>query len=95
VLTEAWEDKLAPRIHDLLDSRNVKWTSTDVVRIGNVGGPFAPVILWIGVLPQSLSGNDGIVVVHRCKGLLEEHGITDARPVFYTYCFMLEITVLL
>ena len=35
-LKEVWEGNLALRIHALLDSMNVKWTSTDVVRIGDV-----------------------------------------------------------
>jgi len=77
ILNDVWEDKLAPKVHDLLNSRNVKWTSTDVVRIGNAGDPFFPIILWIGVLPESLSGGDGIVVACKCKDLLEEHGIAD------------------
>ncbi|OCH84906.1 hypothetical protein OBBRIDRAFT_815290 [Obba rivulosa] len=47
-LKEAWESNLALKIHALLDSMKVKWTSTDVVRIGNTGESSAPVILWIG-----------------------------------------------
>lgn len=57
----------------------MKWTSTDVVRIGNAGESSAPVILWIGVMPESLSGDDGIVVAHKCRELFEEHGITDVE----------------
>ena len=34
------------------------WTSLDVVRIGIVGESSAPVILWIGVVPKSLSGEN-------------------------------------
>ena len=33
-LKEVWEDNLALKIHALLDSMKVDWTSTDVVRIG-------------------------------------------------------------
>ncbi|EED79240.1 predicted protein [Postia placenta Mad-698-R] len=36
-LKEAWEDDLTLKLHALLDSMKVKWTSTDVVRIGNAG----------------------------------------------------------
>ena len=76
-LKGAWEDRLAPKLHALLDSMNVKWTSTDVVRIGNAGESSAPVILWIGVMPRSLSGSDGIVVASKCRGLLSKDNIAD------------------
>jgi hypothetical protein len=55
----------------------VKWTNIDVVRIGNIDESFAPVILWIGVIPASLSGNDGVATASRCRKLLVEHNITD------------------
>ncbi len=76
-LMEAWEGNLALKLHTLLDSMKVKWTSTDVVRIGNAGESSAPVILWIGVMPASLSGDDGIVVASKCRELLVESNITD------------------
>lgn len=72
-----WEDNLAPKIHAILDLMKVNWTSTDVVRIGNAKEPSAPVILWIGVMPQSLSGNEGTAVASMCRDLLTEHAITD------------------
>ena len=76
--SRAREDKLAPKLHDLLDEMKVEWTSTDVVRIGYVEEPStAPVIVWIGVKPKSLSGNDGADVASGCKSLLEEHDIPD------------------
>ncbi len=76
-LQDVWEGNLAPKLHALLDSMEVKWTSTDVVRIGNAEEPSAPVILWIGVMPTSLSDNDGVDVAFRCRELLVEFGITD------------------
>ncbi|KAI0255840.1 hypothetical protein BJV78DRAFT_1273361 [Lactifluus subvellereus] len=60
-LKEVWEDNLALRLHAILDSRRVS----------------APVNLWIGVIPASLSGDDGIVVASRCRELLEEYNIAD------------------
>jgi hypothetical protein len=56
---------------------DVKWTSIDIVRIGYDGEPSAPVILWIGVTPASLSSGDGIFAAHKCREILEEYGITD------------------
>ena len=76
-LKEVWEGNLALRIHALLDSMNVKWTSTDVVRIGKAEESTVPVILWIGVIPASLSGDDGVIVAFECRKLLEEIDITD------------------
>lgn len=46
-----WENDLAPAVHAFLADQNVRWTSTDLVRIGKVGGRSAPVVLWIGVEP--------------------------------------------
>ncbi|THU82253.1 hypothetical protein K435DRAFT_844458 [Dendrothele bispora CBS 962.96] len=63
-IVEVWEDNLAFKIHALLNSMNVMWTSTDVVRIGYTdelalsSAPPPPVILWIGVMPKSLSADD-------------------------------------
>ena len=76
-LKDVWEDNLALKLHALLDSVNVKWTSTDVVRIGNAGESSAPIILWIGVIPKSLSGNDGVIVASKCRGLLSNYNIVD------------------
>jgi hypothetical protein len=76
-LKEVWEDDLALKLHALLDSMEVKWTSTDVVRIGIVRESSAPVILWIGVVPASLSGHDGAIVAFKCRELLVEYDIAD------------------
>ncbi|SJL07900.1 uncharacterized protein ARMOST_11257 [Armillaria ostoyae] len=76
-LEEVWEGNLAPELHVLLDSMEVKWTSTDVVRIGNAKESSAPVILWIGVMPASLSDNDGVDVASRCRELLVKFDIAD------------------
>ncbi|KZT04518.1 uncharacterized protein LAESUDRAFT_298724 [Laetiporus sulphureus 93-53] len=105
-LCEVWGDGLALKVHDLLDTMKVKWTSIDVVRIKDVEESFAPVILWIGVLPASLSGEDGVVVASKCRELLVESGITDvdveiresvvtrwAAPKFPTSTYSFDSTV--
>ncbi|KAJ6616363.1 hypothetical protein B0H10DRAFT_2176659 [Mycena sp. CBHHK59/15] len=76
-LKETWEGNLALKVHALLDSMKVMWTSADVVRIGNTGESSAPVILWIGVMPASLSGDDGVVVASKCRELLVKYDIAD------------------
>jgi hypothetical protein len=77
-IKEAWET-LYHKVLALLDEMEVKWISVDIVRIGNAEEDmhFAPVILWIGVMPASLSGRDGVVVASKCREILVEHGITD------------------
>ena len=87
-LNDVWEDKLAPLVLDILESKRVKFTSVDVVRIGVVGNPCPPVILWIGVLPESLNPVDGLNVALQCKELLEKNDIlgvdVEIRESFVT-----------
>lgn len=80
-IKDVWEDNLAIKLYTLLDSMGVKWTSIDVVRIVNAGAPSnsAPVIIWIGVAPESLSGDDGVVVAHKFRELLVESDIVDVE----------------
>jgi hypothetical protein len=76
-LNQVWGGDLAHKVMAALDSREVKWTSLDVVRIGYEGEPHPPVIIWIGVMPGSLSGDDGVVAARECREILEKHDITD------------------
>ncbi|KAK0214044.1 hypothetical protein IW262DRAFT_1408250 [Armillaria fumosa] len=77
-LNTVWDGLLARRVHACLDELDVNWTSTDIVRIGKPPA-FAPVILWIGVVPNSLSGEDGYTTVFRCREVLREFDITDVE----------------
>lgn len=76
-IKDVWEDKLGPRLHDLLEMTKVQWTSLDVVRIKTSGETQAPIVLWIGVMPTTLSGEDGANVAFKCQGLLGEYNIND------------------
>ena len=78
-LLKIWGDSLAFKLIALLDSDSmkVKFTSLDIIRIGIAEEDYAPVILWIGVIPASLSRSDGTNVAAKCKELLIEHNITD------------------
>ena len=84
-IREAWEGDLPQKIIAFLDSMDVKWTSLDIVRIGNVEEYYiplihiAPTILWIGVIPGSLSASDGVVAAFKCRKILEENDITDVE----------------
>jgi hypothetical protein len=79
VSPDVWESAVAPRLHTLLDEMDVKWTSTDVVRIGITDEPSkrAPVVVWVGVVPGSLALSKGAIVATRCRAVLEEHDIVD------------------
>ncbi|KAJ7760921.1 hypothetical protein B0H16DRAFT_1719628 [Mycena metata] len=80
-LREVWEDNLAFKIHALLNSLDVEWTSTDVVRIAvpedSDSSPF--VVLWIGVMPETLSRDEGVVVVSKCREVLLEYDLADVE----------------
>ena len=74
-----WQDCLASKVRDALDSMKVNWTSLDIVRMKNAEDPSGPVTLWIGVFPASLSGADGVVAAYKCRDVLVEYGITDVN----------------
>ena len=80
-IQDVWEDELAGEIHALLDEKQVDWTSTDVVRIATIDNWKElrnNVVLWIGVVPESLSHQRGIDVALRCKRVLvDDYGIED------------------
>ncbi|RPA92330.1 hypothetical protein L873DRAFT_1599441, partial [Choiromyces venosus 120613-1] len=78
-LKAVWEDNLAFQIHDILKSKGVEWTSTDVARIGFVGESVTPVRIWIGVKPNTLSREDGLTVAKECKQLLVVNKILDVE----------------
>ena len=79
-LNTVWKD-LGPKVCDILDSVEILWTSIDVVRFARVGEeePVGPVVLWIGVAPETLFREDAHTAAHGCLGLLKEFGITDVE----------------
>ncbi|KAF8572664.1 hypothetical protein K439DRAFT_117879 [Ramaria rubella] len=81
-LNTVWQD-LGPKVRDFLDSARVRWTSIDVVCLKKVRErAVGPVILWIGVLPQTLFGEDAHTAASGCLHLLKEFGITDVEVEF-------------
>jgi len=81
-LSEVWGGHLGRQTYEVLDSMGVKWTSMDVVRIGVVDEYeqfVAPVIIWIGVKPGTLSREDGLAAVKECKKLLVANDIDDVE----------------
>ena len=78
-LQDLWEEELGPQIHHLMEDKGVRWTSTDVVRIGYATEATAPMVIWIAVIPNSLSREEGEIVVVECKNLLVKSKIDDVE----------------
>ena len=78
-LARVWEDNLAFQLHRVLNSSNVNWTSTDVVRIANIEESFSFVVVWVGVEPGTLSFDDGVVVALKCREVLDSYHIQDVE----------------
>jgi len=81
-IATVWGD-LGPKVCSCLDSAvGVTWTSVDVVRFAIVGKEPGPPVLWIGVIPQSLSCKDAHAAAVGCQELLKSHEITDVEVEF-------------
>ena len=81
-LNDVWEDNVAVKVLRYLDSRQVKWTSLDIVRICDVDSENlapAPVTMWIGVIPGSFLGGYGVAVAYGCRSILELNNINDVE----------------
>lgn len=76
-----WE-QLSPKVCQLLDSERLLWTSIDVVRFKVGEGPVGPVVLWIGVVPETLSSEDARISANGCLRLIQQFGIDDVEVEF-------------
>jgi uncharacterized protein YozE (UPF0346 family) len=76
-----WSSDIAPKIRDILDKLTTGQICLDVVRICDQEEEIetAVMVIWIGVLPDSLSEEEGIEVVEECKGVLDERGLEDVN----------------
>jgi hypothetical protein len=79
-LNIVWKD-LGPKVCQFLDSQGVRWTTIDVVRFLKVeeGEAVGPVVLWIGVAPETLFSEDAHTSANGCLDLLKEFDITDVE----------------
>jgi hypothetical protein len=78
-LCEVWEGRVGVAMHTFLVEQKVRYTSVDPVRIGIVNESAAPVIIWVGVEPGSLSAERGIEVAVGLRAFLLENGIEDVH----------------
>lgn len=79
-LNTVWKD-VGPNILQVLDSHGVLWTTIDLVRFIKVskGETVGPVVLWIGVIPDTLLGEDARNSAHECLDLFKGFDITDVE----------------
>lgn len=78
-LCDIWEGGLHVAVEDYLRQRSVVYTSVDPVRLWVVGEDAAPVIIWVGVEPGSLSHADGVDVAVGLRGILLANSIEDVH----------------
>ncbi|KAF8467938.1 hypothetical protein DFH94DRAFT_795956 [Russula ochroleuca] len=79
-LGDNWED-VRPKVRDLLDKHQVRFSTIDLVRFRTVPDQqtpavISPVVIWVGVLPDSLAGEDAFNSANAILALLEDEDIT-------------------
>ncbi|KAH7890436.1 hypothetical protein F5I97DRAFT_1922768 [Phlebopus sp. FC_14] len=77
-LGDKWED-VCPKVRDLLDKQQVRFSTIDLVRFRTVPNQqtpdvISPVVIWVGVLPDSLAGEDAFNSANAILALLEDEG---------------------
>jgi hypothetical protein len=73
--------ELSPKVCDFLDSKGVPWTTIDAVCFikVEVGEATSPVVLWIGVAPETVLYEEAQISANGCLELLKEFDITDVE----------------
>src|SRR5258708_31564369 len=80
-IAAVWRE-LREQVYKFFDSLNIKWTSIDPVRFGEVRGEPGPLFLWVGVMPRSLSRKDAEAEAIGCKQLLAAFQLMDVEIAF-------------
>lgn len=82
-IADQWH-ALGTSIYQLLDSQAVKWTSIDPVAFAEQGQvkPFCPLLMWIGVYPESLSYHAAIAAAEAIKEILAQAGFPEIEVAF-------------
>ncbi|KAI0277793.1 hypothetical protein BGY98DRAFT_977540, partial [Russula aff. rugulosa BPL654] len=78
-LCDIWEGGLHVAVEDYLKQQSVVYMSVDPVRLWVVGEDAAPVIIWVGVEPGSLSHADGVDVAVGLRCILLANAIEDVH----------------
>ena len=78
-ISKVW-DALAPKVLEILKKGQVDWTSVDLVRIGYDDEYPKPVVVWIGIDPDSqVPYKVNYDTAVQCKQLLIDHDINDVE----------------
>ncbi|KAJ3525143.1 hypothetical protein NMY22_g10696 [Coprinellus aureogranulatus] len=82
-ISNTWIE-IGTRIYKHLDSKRVMWTSIDPVAFAEQDEPkpFCPLIMWIGVEPNSLAFEDAVVAADGVKDILDEEGFPEIEVAF-------------
>jgi len=81
-LNEVW-GLAGPKVRDLLTLLKVAWTSIDGVRFLTDGDEnVGPVVVWIGVRPNSLKTKDAFNAAHDILAILENFNVHDVEVEF-------------
>lgn len=71
-------DEVATALRSRLNSWKVNWTSVDAVKIAYVEEKLSgPAIIWIGVMPGTLTFEKGAAIAANCRPIVDAYGITD------------------
>lgn len=80
-IAPVWRE-LGQQVYEYFDSINLKWTTIDFVRFGEVKKDAGPPFIWVGVLPKTLSREDAKNAAVNCKQTLAKYQITDVEIAF-------------
>ena len=85
-LENRWEH-VRPKVRDLLDKQQVRFSTIDLVRFRTVPDQqtptaISPVVIWVGVLPDSLASKDAFNSANAILALLKNEGITTVEIEF-------------
>lgn len=78
-LGEAWRRGLDMEVHHHLVQKSVAYVCVDALRMRRVGQDIAPLIIWLGVPPGSLSAVQGIALALGLRGLITRKEIYDVH----------------
>jgi hypothetical protein len=75
---------LSALIYQLLDSQSVKWSSIDPIAFAEEEEvkPFCPLLMWIGVYPESLLYNVAVAAAEAIKKILAQAGFPQIEVAF-------------
>lgn len=85
-LGDKW-GSIGPKIRDLLDKQQVVFSTIDVVRFRTLPdqqttAAISPVVIWIGVIPDSLAGEDAFNAANSILAILEDEDIAGIDVEF-------------